>query len=107
MARVITPSRQPPFATPQPRHNGVTPPTCGAALGLATKPPSRTGRALRAACCSNGGTTLKLGVGPVNLEAKFHRLCNTKSGGPPLARVKAVRLLAKEQGDRGRLRRLV
>ena len=42
-----------------------------AALGLPTKPPSRTRRVMRAAGRLLGGTTLKLGVGPVNLEAKL------------------------------------
>ncbi len=42
-----------------------------AALGLPTKPPSRTRRAMRTAGRLLGGTTLKLGVGPVNLEMKL------------------------------------
>jgi hypothetical protein len=53
-----------------------------AALGLPTKPPSRTRRAMRAAGRLLGGTTLKLGVGPVNLEAKLP--AGTRPGGSVL-----------------------
>ena len=42
-----------------------------AALGLPTDPPGRTRRAMRAAARILAGTTLKLGVGPVNFEAKL------------------------------------
>jgi hypothetical protein len=53
-----------------------------AALGLPTKPPSRTRRAMRAVGRLLGGTTLKLGVGPVNLEAKLP--AGTRPGGSAL-----------------------
>ncbi|MGW4640925.1 P-loop ATPase, Sll1717 family [Sphaerisporangium sp. NPDC004334] len=49
------------------------------ALGLPTKPPSRTRRAMRAAGRLLGGTTLKLGVGPVSLEAELP--AGTRPGG--------------------------
>ncbi|MFF3441857.1 P-loop ATPase, Sll1717 family [Streptosporangium sp. NPDC002721] len=50
-----------------------------AVLGLPTEPPGRIERAMRAAARLLGGTTLKLGVGPVNFEATLPT--GTRTGG--------------------------